>query len=516
MRGPIWAAATGKAPGAGGEQDVRTLGIIESGKKPDFHFWRTKMLLSRTPNQAASLLVAALAALALLVGYAREAPAADEAATTLSDQQIEDLVRHSYQYVAMYNVNNKFALAMGGWNRVIADTALKDHTMTDIARPNNDTLYVSALLDLRKEPVLLELPAFDSDYVSLMITGYDHYVNIPMSTRLGDFRKPETMLLYTARTENYDRQPVAGVTRSFKATGDFVSAVLRVMPHAADQARFGRIIAQMKTVKAIPLSQFLGGQPLPADPIAFPPVGKTDGDVFENNLLEVMQFVFNHTTFDPDNQLDKAVLALYEPLGVVPGRAFDPAKVVKLDGKRVRAVAERVAATELARTADPAAAGQTMLRMFLTKDKMDLGVLVNQSVIGPIGLPAVEAVYPPVPTADGAPMNALNDYVIRMSRDQLPPATAFWSVTLYDMKNGFFIPNERKKYSVGKNAGMRLDQDGGIVIHIAAEKPAGVPEENWLPIERRDEVLGAIMRVYVPDLEKLKTWTAPRAVKIEK
>ena len=51
--------------------------------------------------------------------------------------------------------------------------------------PNNDTLYISCMLDLRKDPVILEMPAIDSKYVSLMITAYDHYVNIPMATRLG-------------------------------------------------------------------------------------------------------------------------------------------------------------------------------------------------------------------------------------------------------------------------------------------------------------------------------------------
>ena len=39
----------------------------------------------------------------------------------------------------MYNVNNKFALKQGGWNTCDADTELKDHTMREIARPNNDT-----------------------------------------------------------------------------------------------------------------------------------------------------------------------------------------------------------------------------------------------------------------------------------------------------------------------------------------------------------------------------------------
>jgi hypothetical protein len=82
-------------------------------------------------------------------------------ATELSDADLENLVKRSYQYVAMYNVNNKFALKQGGWNTCDADTELKDHTMAEIARPNNDTLYVSCMLDLRKDPVILEMPAFD-------------------------------------------------------------------------------------------------------------------------------------------------------------------------------------------------------------------------------------------------------------------------------------------------------------------------------------------------------------------
>ncbi len=80
----------------------------------------------------------------------------------------------------------------------------------------------------------------------------------------------------------------------------------------------------------------------------------------------------------------------------------------------------------------------------------------------------------------------MNDYVIRMSKEELPPAQAFWSLTLYDLENGFFIPNDHRKYSVGENAGMKLNADGGIEIHVAAKKPKGVPPENWLPVNRGD------------------------------
>jgi hypothetical protein len=102
-----------------------------------------------------------------------------------------------------------------------------------------------------------------------------------------------------------------------------------------------------------------------------------------------------------------------------------------------------------------------------------------------------------------------------MPKESLPPARAFWSITLYDLENGFFIPNDRKKYSVGENGGMKLDEQGGITIHIAAELPAGVPAENWLPIARGDYGLNLGMRVYSPDLARLKDWKAPRVEMVQ-
>ena len=430
---------------------------------------------------------------------------------TLSDAQLENLVRRSYQYVAMYNVNNKFAITQGGWNTVEADTELKDHTMTEIARPNNDTLYIACMLDLRKDPVIVEMPAFDSKYVSLMVTAYDHYVNVPMATRLGDFKKPEKMLFYTKRTEGYKGEPVKGVNRLFECSGDFVSAVFRVMPHANEAERFKRVSGQMQSVKAITLSEYRGGKAKPIDDIEFPPVGERDADIYAKNFLEVMQFVCNHTTFDPEDKLDQAFLAALKPLGIEPGLKFDPAEAAKIDDARLRKYVEEMAPRELAKATDPEFVEQNQNGLFQPNGKMTVDRLVFQSVIGPIGLPADEALYPAIDTTDGQPMNAMNDYVLRMSAEELPPAKAFWSVTLYDMEKGLFIPNDRKKYSVGENGGMKLNDKGGIEIHVAAEKPEGVADENWLPIKREDKELSIILRAYVPDQDKMKYWKAPVA-----
>ncbi len=432
-------------------------------------------------------------------------------ADSLTDEQIENIVLRSYQYVAMYNVNNKFALSAGGWNVCQADTQLKDHTMKDIARPNNDTLYIGCMLDLRKDPAILKIPAFDSKYVSLMVTGYDHYVNIPLSVTKGDFKKPENVLFYTSRTEGFDGSEIEGVDRNFEMTGDFVSAVVRIMPHANDTARFNKILEQMKSFELMTLSEFQGRPAKPIDDVKFPSVGRTDSDVYENNFLEVMQFVVNHTTFDPKDEIDNAFLAAMKPLGVEPGKTFDKSNVAQIDGKRFRAIADKLRERKFARAMDPEQVAKFGTSLFQPKGQMSVDLLALQSVLGPIGMPATEAVYPPVTTTDGKPMNAQNDYVILMSKDEMPPAKAFWSMTLYDSANGFFIPNDRKKYSVGENAGMKLNADGGIEVYVAAEKPEGVPEENWLPINRKDENLDIILRIYYPDLEKFKTYAVPKA-----
>lgn len=431
---------------------------------------------------------------------------------SLTDAQVKEIVKRSYQYVALYNVNNKFALKQGGWNILQSDTQLKDHTMKEIARPNNDTFYSSALLDLRAEPIILYLPAFDSKYVSLMVTAYDHYVGVPKATRKGDFQTPEKILIFSDRTQGYDGEDVEGVDEIYKTTGDFVSAVLRIMPHANEPERFENIVEQIKSIKIQTLSEYKGGEALSTEEIKFPEVGKTNLDIYENNLLEVMQFVFNHISFDPKDEMDQKVLEAYQPLGIIPNQKFN--SDVKIDGKRFRSVAEEIQKEYLSKLNDPSIIKVMAPKMFKTKGLTDLETIITVSVIGPIGLPMEEAMYPNVTSVDGEAMNAKNDYVIKMTKEELPPAQAFWSLTLYDKANGFFIPNDEKKYSVGENAGYKLNDDGGIEIYVADKKPDGVPEENWLPINRKDEEIDIILRIYVPDLKKVKTWETPKSEKL--
>ena len=458
-----------------------------------------------------------LCMVAFFIGFGSSVGVMAEENIKLSDAQVTNIVERSYQYVAMYNVIQKFALDpasgslfMEGFNTPIASTNLVDHNVKTIARPNNDTLYQGAILDLRHDPIIIKYPAIDSNYVVLETSGYSHYAGVPLASSNGDFTKPTTILFYTDRTVGYQGEAIEGVDRIVKADGDMYIAFLRAMPHQADPERMANIIQSLKDIKVLTLSEFQGKAKKVSSDAKFPSYGKTDGDVFENNLLEVMQFIFNHTTFDSTNAMDQAVLMAYKPLGIEPGKVFDVSKVAKIDGVRFRKIAEKVAKKGLSDMSNPIVLEQVTPQMFMPKGEIDLATQVIQSVVGPIGLPAYQARYIPIETKDGKVMNAQNDYVIKMSKDEIPPAMAFWSLTLYDIENGFFIPNDNKKYSVGENAGFKLNQDGGIDIYVSAVKPKHVPSENWLPINRENIGINGMFRIYVPDAEKIKTWETPK------
>ncbi len=440
----------------------------------------------------------------------------------LSDEQIKNIVSRSYQYVALYNIINKYALDRNSstptyhWNKVTTHTKLLDHTEQSIARPNNDTLYSVAMLDLRGEPIILEIPAIDSAYVSLQTSAYDHYITIPLTVRRGDYQTPKKILFYTARTPYFDRN-IAGIDQYIEMTGDFVIAFHRVMPHANEPERFELIKQQMMGIQLKTLSEYVGNTSPRYQEVLFPAIGKTDSDVFGSNLLEVMQFVFNHTTFNPNQYpLDKALLDAYAPLSVIPGQTWNPTEVAQIDNVRFKQIALQVQQEQLALARNQQFTASILPNLFREKAHpgISLDTMLFQSVFGPIGLPSDEAIYPPINTQGGEPMNALNDYTVSMTQSTLALANAFWSMTLYDTQNGFFIPNSEKKYSVGLNSGYKLNPAAGIDIYIAEKQPDGVPKENWLPINRQDQNLDLVLRIYDPKTEDMKTWKAPNVEKI--
>ena len=220
--------------------------------------------------------------------------------TELGDQEFENLVRRSYQYVALYNTLNNFVysdqnpFASGGWNKTHYPKGLMDASVHAIPRPNNDTLYVLSMLDLRDDAVVIRYPAFQSKYVSLETSAFDHYCDIPLATSKGDFKEATNVLYYSDLTKGYTGEPVKGIDKTVKMSGDFAVAFLRVMPEAQDKEKFEQNMAAIREVKLQTLNEFKG-LPAKAAPSEKAPAYGNDEMVFSNNFQEVLQFVFNQS-----------------------------------------------------------------------------------------------------------------------------------------------------------------------------------------------------------------------------
>jgi len=76
---------------------------------------------------------------------------------------------------------------------------------------------------------------------------------------------------------------------------------------------------------------------------------------------------------------------------------------------------------------------------------------IKRACVSLMGLGAnqeVDAVYPALVTdADGHAISTETEYVLHFAKDQLPPAQAFWSVTLYDA-DGFAVANDMNRQNL--------------------------------------------------------------------
>ena len=99
------------------------------------------------------------------------------------------------------------------------------------------------------------------------------------------------------------------------------------------------------------------------------------------------------------------------------------------------------------------------------------------------------------------PLTGARRYTMQFPAGALPPADAFWSVTLYG-EDRFLIDNPIARYSVGdRTEGLIFDSDGSLTIPIQ-HAPPPTHSSNWLPAPAGAFYL--ILRCYHPRDELLK------------
>ncbi len=103
------------------------------------------------------------------------------------------------------------------------------------------------------------------------------------------------------------------------------------------------------------------------------------------------------------------------------------------------------------------------------------------------------------------------------SKSELPPASGFWSLTMYDASTQLLVKNPLNRYLINSPMlpDLKLDADGGLTLYIQNQSPGKDKEANWLPAPNGPFMM--VLRLYGPKPEVLNgTWKTPSATRIKK
>ena len=379
-----------------------------------------------------------------------------------------------------------------------------DANFKAVVRPNFDTLYSSAWLDLTGGPVVVSAGA-DPDGRYYELPMYDMWTDV--------FAVPGQR---TTGTEagNWAVIPpgwqgnLPGDVDRIDAPTPYVWIIGRTQTNGpADYPTVHKI---QDAFRVTPLS-YWGGEAPPVTAVIDPGIDMVTPTVDQVNSMSAEEFfdsALGLLKLLPPHLTDWSLIAQMRRLDLVPGARFadlEPA---------VRSALHDV----------PAAALQAMQQAFPRLAKVvngwqmnidTMGVYgnfyVKRAVVAMVGLganSAEDAVYPILlADADGRPLAGDNDYVLHFGKTELPPVHAFWSVTMYDAE-GFQAANSLNRFAIGDRDPLQYNTDGSLDLYLQHKPPATSKEANWLPAPQGP--LGVTMRLYSPKARVLNgTWEPP-------
>jgi hypothetical protein len=215
--------------------------------------------------------------------------------------------------------------------------------------------------------------------------------------------------------------------------------------------------------------------------------------------------------FTTPNPQDKPVLDKMAKIGLGPNAAKPSAEVQDAMKKGMAdAIAELKKASE--HITDPSLFFRS--RKDTNKDYFDraLGVMV-----GIFGNVKNVSVYFATAKDDKGELldGSKHNYELTFTKEQIPPAKNFWSMTMYKLPQRWLVDNPINRYSIGSaTPGFKAAADGSITIHFSAKSPGKDKASNWLPAP--EGPFWPILRTYGPDKSILdKTWKLPAIKRVK-
>jgi len=247
--------------------------------------------------------------------------------------------------------------------------------------------------------------------------------------------------------------------------------------------------------KAQPLPAFLGQPaPAPAPAIDFiKPLTPAEQRV-SPEFFNVLNFVLR---FCPTVPSEEGLMARFAKIGLGAGKTFDASKLPpELKTAIEQGMADAWA--DMGALQNRIDAREVPISdMFGTREFLKNNYLYRMAgaVNGIYANSKQEAMYVAFAIgSDGQKADGTNRYTVRFAPGQLPPANAFWSLTMYELPRSVLVANPLNRYLL--NSPMlpqfKKDADGGLTLYIQNESPGPDKEANWLPAPKGPSLCGCV------------------------
>ena len=378
----------------------------------------------------------------------------------------------------------------------------------DVVRPNFDTLYSIAWLDLTKEPMVVATPDTQGRYY--MLPMLDMWTDVFASP--GKRTTGTGAGSFAIVPPGWQGKLPEGVQR-IDAPTPYVWIIGRTQTNGAKDYEAVHKVQAGYTIT--PLSQW--GKPLqPVTVVIEPDVDMKTAPMTQVDTMAAGKFFAYAAELlkvNPPHITDQPIIARMRRIGIEPGKSFDLGKA----DPAVKRALERAAPDALkAMRAKIPTLARVVNGWQMNTDTVGVygDYYLKRAIVALVGLGAnlpEDAVYPlNIGDADGKPLTGTNKYVLHFAKNEIPPVEAFWSVTLYD-KDGFPTANALNRNAIGDRDELKFNADGSLDLYFQHEPPGQEKESNWLPAPTGD--FNLTMRLYAPKLEVLDGRWAPPPVK---
>ena len=382
----------------------------------------------------------------------------------------------------------------------------------DVVRYNFDPLYSPVWLDLAPEPIVLSVPDTAGRYYLLpMLDMWTDVFSVVGSrttgTKAGNF---------ALVAPGWSGSLPDGMTKIVAPTST-IWVLGRTQTNGPSD--YDNVHKIQDGYKLTPFSQWGKNYAPPANTPVDPAIDNMTPPLVQVNKMDgvaVLSRLADLMAKYPPHPNDYPILFRMKQIGLEPGRPFDASKLDPTLAKTINTAAkDALADLELSGKSGAGIGTHVNGWFYQTSTVGTYGTAYKLRGMGTliglgVNLPE-DAVYPAsFVDGDGKPYSGANRYVLHFNEGKLPPAEAFWSVTLYD-KDGFQAPNASNRFAIGSHDKLKFNSDGSLDPYIQNESPGADRESNWLPAPA--DVFNLAMRLYSPRREVSSGAWTPSPVK---